>query len=193
MLLTHILHPIPYLFNNSQTVAFSVLSNLWNVTYIPQTHHSCYPTDDMCLFRPFACWAEGEEEGKGLALQRLLIVIGKLIVDKTKVHFWYIHLNMSWYATFIWFCYWFFSGRHTKKFYLNLKSTWITAANFWHGWTWWIFVWSRVTGGIKFELMLDDVTAVGLNSTFLKIQVYAFIYWFSISHHWDLGNVWAKN
>lgn len=87
MLLTHILHPIPYLFNNSQTVAFSGLSNLWNVTYIPQTHHSCYPTDDMCLFRPSACWAVGEKEREGFTLQRLLIVIGKLIEDKAKVHF----------------------------------------------------------------------------------------------------------
>lgn len=87
MLLTHILHPIPYLFNNSQTVAFSGLSNLWNVTYIPQTHHSCYPTDDMCLFRPSACWAVGEKQREGFTLQRLLIVIGKLIEDKAKVHF----------------------------------------------------------------------------------------------------------
>lgn len=31
------LRSIPYFFNYSQTLAFSVLSNLWNVTYIPQT------------------------------------------------------------------------------------------------------------------------------------------------------------
>lgn len=62
---TRILHPIPYLFNNSQTVAFSGLSNLWNVTYIPQTYQSCSPNDDMCLFQPFACWAVGEKEKEG--------------------------------------------------------------------------------------------------------------------------------
>lgn len=105
MLLTHILHPIPYLFNNSQTVAFSGLSNLWNVTYISQTHHSCYPTDDMCLFRPFACWARGGRKGRGSTLQRLSIDIGELIADKTKVHFRYIHLNMPQYVTFVSFCY----------------------------------------------------------------------------------------
>lgn len=49
MLLTQTLRSIPYLFNNSQTAAFSVLSNLWNVTYIPQTHHSCYPPDDVFI------------------------------------------------------------------------------------------------------------------------------------------------
>lgn len=127
MLLTQTLRSIPYLFNNSQTAAFSVLSNLWNVTYIPQTHHSCYPPDDVFI-QAFSCCSESETKLKGVTFQKLLICIDTLTVDKQALHFWYKRSNTSWFATFVWFpppfsCYWLFqcvvSGR--KISYCNLK------------------------------------------------------------------------